>query len=390
MIEKNEKHDIMTNVHSIWTVREKREGFLVEIQSRLQQVCRQFRIPGEFVGYEKIKDGNVNQTYKVFFNVPEGYKKAFIVQKVNTYAFQNPEQLMDNADLITEYIRVKKKGLPALHYHHTEDRKTYVYDDEGGFWRLSNFIASRTFNSCAGVGILRETGRAFGEFQRLLTDFPAERLNETIPDFHNTPKRLQSLFENAEKDPVGRAAQVQEELSYIQSVRVQAERMTRLYEAGLLPLRVTHNDTKINNVLFDRDEDRALAIIDLDTVMPGLVGHDFGDAVRFAANTVEEDCKEYTRASCDLDLFRGFAEGFLEQTGDVLTQEEKDTLALSVFTLAVELAARFLDDYLVGDRYFNIDYPQHNLVRARCQLALAKDIHAKLDRMQQIIDACMK
>jgi len=358
----------------------------VEMQDRLQQICRLFRIPGEFVGYEKIKDGNVNQTYKVYFNVPEGYKKAFIIQQVNTYAFHEPEQLMNNADLITEYIRAKKKGQTALHYHHTEDRKTFVYDEDGGFWRLSNFIPSRTFNSCTDAAVLRETGRAFGEFQCLLADFPAEKLYETIPDFHNTPKRLQTLFEDAKNDPVGRVAQVQEELSYIQSVREAAEKLTRMHERGLLPLRVTHNDTKINNVLFDKEEDKAIAIIDLDTVMPGLVGHDFGDAVRFAANTVEEDCKDSSRASCDLELFRSFAEGFLEQTGAVLTKEEKDTLALSAFTLAIELASRFLDDYLMGDKYFNIDYPEHNLVRARCQLALAKDMHGKLNRMQEIID----
>lgn len=358
----------------------------MKIEERLQQICKAFRILGDFVGYEKLKDGNVNQTYKVYFNVPEGHKKAFIVQKVNTYAFREPERLMNNADLITEYIRAKKKGQTALHYHHTADRKTYVYDEEGGFWRLSNFIGSRTINSCGNCQILRETGAAFGEFQKLLADFPAGELYETIPDFHNTPKRLQTLFEDARKDPVGRVEQVREELEYISSVREEAERLTRLHEQGKLPLRVTHNDTKINNVLFDEVEDRAVAIIDLDTVMPGLVGHDFGDGVRFAANTVEEDCPDCDKASCDLELFKSFARGFLEQAGAMLSKEERDTLALSVFVITIELAARFLDDYLVGDPYFNIDYPEHNLVRARCQLALAKDIHRKLGQMQKIID----
>ena len=361
----------------------------METAKKLQSVCQKFRIPGEYLRHDRIKDGNVNQTYRVFYRTPEGNEKSYIVQKVNTYAFHEPEQLMHTADLITEYIRAKKQGQVALHYHHTEDRKTYIYDEEGGFWRLCNFIASQTYNSCDDPAVLEEAGRAFGEFQKLLNDFPADDLYYTIPDFHNTPKRLQTLFEDAKADPVGRAAQVQEELEYIASVREQAERLTRLYEQGKLPLRVTHNDTKINNVLFDKQTNKAVVIIDLDTVMPGLVGHDFGDGVRFSANTAEEDCPDLSKVSCDLELVRSFARGFMEQTGDILTKEEKDTLALSVFTLAIELASRFLDDYIVGDPYFNIDYPEHNLVRTRNQLALAKDIYSKLDRMQEIINTCI-
>lgn len=362
----------------------------MDLETKLQSICDSFRIKGDYTGYERIKDGNVNQTYKVFFRTPEGSPKAYIVQKVNTYAFHEPERLMHNADLITEYIRARKKGQTALHYHHTADRKTYVYDKEGGFWRLCNFISSQTFNSCGDKTILRETGAAFGEFQKLLSDFAVTDLYETIPNFHNTPKRLETLFEDAKKDPLGRAGEVQEELAYIASVREEAEKLTRLQEQGKLPLRVTHNDTKINNVLFDKDTNKAVAIIDLDTVMPGLVGHDFGDGIRFAANTVEEDCRDYQNARCDLERFQTFAEGFLAQTGDMLTQMERDTLALSAFAITVELASRFLDDYLIGDPYFNIDYPEHNLIRTRCQLALAKDIHSKLDRMQQIINTCAK
>jgi len=361
----------------------------VELEAKLKQICDAFRITGEYTGYEHIKAGNVNDTYKVFFRKPDNPCKAYIVQRVNTYAFRKPEQLMHNADLITEHIRARKQGQTAIHYHHTDDRKTFVYDDEGNFWRLCNFISSQTYNNSSDPAVLWETGAAFGEFQRLLSDFSVYDLYETIPNFHNTPARLKVLFEDAENDPLGRVAQARAELDYIASVREEAERLTRMQEAGTLPTRVTHNDTKINNVLFDMDTNQAVAIVDLDTVMPGLVGHDFGDGIRFAANTVAEDCPDFDSAHCDLERFRTFTEGFLSQTGSMLTQAEKDTLALSVFSITVELASRFLDDYIIGDPYFHIDYPEHNLVRTRCQLALAKDIHGKLDEMQAIVNRCV-
>ena len=360
----------------------------MEMDKKLEEIGRAFRIEGDYLGYEKIKVGNVNQTYKVTYRQPDGSPKHYIVQRVNTYAFRRPEELMHNADLITEHIRAKKQEGVALHFHHTRERKTYVYDEEGGFWRLTNYIPSVTYSESKNVEVLRRTGEAFGAFQRKLADFPVTGLYETIPNFHNTPKRLETLFADAERDPLGRAAEVREELAYIASVRGEAETLTRLYEAGKLPLRVTHNDTKINNVLFNKDTDEALVIVDLDTVMPGLVGHDFGDGVRFAANCVEEDCPHAEEAECDPERFRAFTEGFLSQTADLLTEMERKTLALSVFCIAVELGSRFLDDYIVGDKYFNIDYPTHNLVRARCQIALAKDVHQKLPEMQAFIDGC--
>lgn len=359
----------------------------MEMDKKLKEIGQAFRIEGVYVGYEKIKAGNVNQTYKVTYRRADGSLKNYIVQRVNTYAFRQPEELLHNADLITEHIRAKKREGVALHFHHTSDRKTYIYDEEHGFWRLTNYIPSVTYNGSTDMQVLRRTGEAFGAFQRQLADFPVTGLYETIPNFHNTPKRLETLFADAEQDPLGRAAEVREELAYIASVREEAETLTRLYEAGKLPLRVTHNDTKINNVLFDPETDEAMVIVDLDTVMPGLVGHDFGDGVRFAANCVEEDCPDAEKAACDLNRFRAFAEGFLSQTADLLTEMERKTLALSVFCIAVELGSRFLDDYLVGDQYFNIDYPTHNLVRSRCQLALARDVHEKLGDMQRMIDS---
>ncbi len=361
----------------------------MELEQKLRGICEAFCIPGIFSGYRHLKVGNVNQTYRVFFDMPNGTNQSYIVQRVNTYAFREPELLMHNAALVTEHIHTRKGGQGALHYLYTEEHKTYLYDDEGGFWRVSNFISSHTFDNCGDKTVLWETGAAFGEFQKMLVDFPAIHLYETIPYFHHTPRRLKTLFENAQKDPVGRVHKVREELDYIQSVREQAESLTRLYEEEKLPLRVTHNDTKINNVLFDRQTNKAVAIIDLDTVMPGLVGHDFGDGVRFAANVVEEDCQELEKVSFSLERFEAFTRGFLSQAGSILTRTEVETLALSAFCITVELAARFLEDYILGDPYFKTSYPEHNLVRTRCQLALARDIAKKLPQMQEIVNSCM-
>jgi len=360
----------------------------MNMEPKLRAVCAAFRIPGEFAGYKHLKVGNVNQTYRVFFDMPDKSIKSYIVQKVNTFAFRAPEQLMHNADLITEHIRARKQGQASLHYHHTKDRKTFVYDEDQGFWRLSNFISSHTYNNCSDEQILWETGAAFGEFQNMLSDFPVDELYETIPNFHDTPKRLHDLFDEVARDPVGRVKEVQEELEYISLVQEEAGRLTQLYREGKLPIRVTHNDTKINNVLFDPETKHAIAIIDLDTVMPGLVGHDFGDGVRFAANVAEEDCPDLTQVSFDLDRFAAFTRGFMSQAGAALTPLERETLPLSAFAITVELASRFLADYLQGDLYFKTDYPTHNLVRTRCQLALAKDIHSKLEQMQEIVNTC--
>ena len=361
----------------------------MDLYEKLHEVCRQFRIYDEFLGYETIQMGNVNRTYKVNFRLADGSPKSFLVQNVNTYAFRNPVALMDNIDHVTEHIRNKKPGKTTLHFHHTADRKTYVIDGDN-FWRMTNYVKSITYNSVKDPAILCNAGKAFGEFQMDLSDFDSSRLYETIPNFHNTRKRYEAFLAAVKADKAGRACEVREEIEYLLSVQDLACRLTDLHNAGKLPLRVTHNDTKINNVLFHPDDNSAMIVIDLDTVMPGLIGHDFGDAIRFAANFVEEDCKDYEKAGVDLDVFRAFAEGFLSQTAGTLTETEVETLALSCFVLTAELATRFLADYLDGDLYFNTKYAGHNLVRARCQIALAKDMLKKMPQMEQIVHYCVE
>ena len=359
------------------------------MEEKLQQVCQAFCIEGTFQSYEEIKVGNVNRTYKVNYLRPDGRPKSYIIQAVNTFVFKKPEEVMDNIDKVTEYIHAQQPQRTVLHFHHTADRKIYLCD-ENGFWRLLNYIPSVTYNTCSNLEVVRSAGEAFGEFQMLLSDFDAGELHVTIPDFHDTRKRYEQLLADVAADPKGMAAQVAEEVAWLQSVQEQACRLTDLYRAGRLPLRVTHNDTKINNVLFQPDGSQAIVVIDLDTVMPGLVGHDFGDAIRFAANFVEEDSPEAKKAGVDMEVFRAFTQGFLKHTAATLTQQEVDTLALSCFALTCELATRFLDDYILGSPYFKIQYPEHNLVRTRCQIALAKDMLNKLDEMDAVVHQCME
>ena len=360
----------------------------MNIDERLAKVCEGFCIDGTYIGHELIQVGNVNKTYRVKVMLPEGREKSFLVQNLNTYVFKHPVQVMDNIDKVTEHIRAKHPGQLALHFHHTKDRKTYIESGDD-FWRMTNFIPSVTYNVVEDLNIVRNAGRAFGSFQVDLLDFDSQALFETIPNFHNTVKRFEALEATVAADPCGKVEEVRRELDYLFSVKEQACRLTRLWEEGKLPLRVTHNDTKINNVLFDAKGDEALVVVDLDTVMPGLVGHDFGDAIRFAGNFVEEDSPEYAKVGVNMDVFRAFTEGFLEKTAGALTQIELETLALSSFVLTVELAVRFLDDYIQGSPYFKTNYPEHNLVRTRNQIALAKDMQKKLPQMEQIVKDCI-
>lgn len=360
----------------------------MDLNQKLQEVCKLFKIDDTYVGYETIQMGIINKTYKVNFLLPDGSPKSFLVQNVNTYAFRQPIALMENIDGVTEHIRRKCPGQTALHFHHTADRKTYVIDGDN-FWRMTNYIPSRTYNSTKDPAILRNAGMAFGEFQNQLADFDITRLYETIPNFHNTRRRFETLIASIKADKAGRDASVREEIEWMLSVQDLACTLTDLQMKGELPLRVTHNDTKINNVLFHPENGSALVVIDLDTVMPGLMGHDFGDAIRFAANYVEEDCPDCEKAGLDIDVFRAFAEGFLSKTANTMTEKEVETLALSCFVLATELATRFLADYLDGDLYFHTAYPEHNLVRTRCQIALAKDMLKKMDQMNRIVISCV-
>ena len=360
---------------------------ITEMQiSDFQLIGEKFRLPGKIERFEVISGGNINKTYRVIYLMDGGWEKSYLFQKINTYVFKRPEDVMENIDGVTTHIYKKRGGVNALHFHHTADGKNYYVEPENEcFWRVRNYFDSVTFDVCDDTEVLYLAGVAFGMFQKDLRDFDASRLHDTIKDFHNTEKRLDTLFSHAEEDPCGRVCEVGEELAYIASVREKAGTLSRMLAAGELPLRVTHNDTKINNVLFHPETHRPLTVIDLDTVMPGLVASDYGDAVRFSSNTSAEDEPDVSKVALDLNKFTAFSEGFIPCLKDSLTQIELDTLALGVFCITVELASRFLDDYITGDKYFKVVYDGHNLVRTRAQLTLAKDIDRKLPQMEQII-----
>ena len=361
---------------------------------KLQSVGQVFNLEGPFFSYEEITMGNVNRTYIVNYVSDDGtgmaVLKPYLMQKINSYAFHNPDELMSNIDKVTEFIRAKNPDKVNMHLHHTSvsgERKTY-FSDGDSFWRVYKYIPAVTFDKCDDIELIRNAGKAFGEFQMNLNDFPVSDLYYTIPDFHDTKKRYQKLLKDAADDPLGRLSEAREEYDYLVSVMEKACELTQLYDEGKLPLRVTHNDTKINNVLFDKTTHEPLVVIDLDTVMPGLVGHDFGDAIRFVANFVEEDSENISTIGLDLNTFWAFADGFLSKTADTLTDLEISTLAQSCFCITCELATRFLDDYLIGDKYFKVKKEKHNLIRTRSQIALAKDMEKKMDSMQAIVNSC--
>ena len=347
-----------------------------------------FGLPGTLVSCEELKKGNVNSTYLVTYS-DGGEEKHYLFQRVNTYAFRKPIQLMENADRITEHIRKKHPDAVTLSFYHTFEGKNYLFIGED-FWRVMNYIPSVTFMSCDDTEIVRNAGVAFGEFQTSLSDFDPNQLHYTIPGFHDTRGRYAYLKDSVKNDIAGRRNSVKDELDFLLAAEEKACIPTDLFNAGKLPLRVTHNDTKINNVLFDKDTREPLVVIDLDTVMPGIIGSDFGDAIRYAANFTEEDSADYNKVGVDMDVFRAFAEGFLSKTANELTDMEAEVLAPSCYSLSCELAVRFLADYLDGDKYFKINYPDHNLVRARNQIALAKAMEESMEKMQAAVRELLK
>jgi|GEM_PF-94914 len=359
----------------------------LEEKEKVREICAKFHTAGTFMSHKIINHGNINTTYYVDFRQEDGTVKTYVLQKINTFVFKNPVEIMNNIKHVTEHLRgkVRRMNKPALHFYSTESGQNYYVENGSTFWRLENYIDGVGYDTCDSLDILRNAGAAFGEFQNQLSDFDAESLYTTIPDFHNTAKRLDAFFDAVDTDPCGRVAEVTEEIAFIREQKELASQLTRMQESGEVPLRVTHNDTKTNNVLFHRMTGAPLTVIDLDTVMPGLAMHDFGDAVRFAASTAKEDEPDISKVALDLEKYRAFAEGFIGKTADALTENEIRAMALGAITITIELATRFLTDYLTGDRYFKINYPTHNLVRARCQIALAKDMLGKRDRMESIV-----
>lgn len=331
-------------------------------------IFARFGLNSKAVSIDAMTAGHINKTWKVRFE--DG--ACCLVQALNTFVFRNPVQVMENIEKVTAHIQRKNPDGVNLKVFKTADGRSYLSQNDR-FIRIFNFIPSVTYESSHDDQIVYNAGKAFGAFQKMLGDFDAASLHETIPNFHDTPKRFNDLFSAPLKEEAER------ELEAMAALR---EPACRIVKMGL-PLRVAHNDAKISNVLFDPDTKEAIAVIDLDTVMPGLSAYDFGDSIRTMS---PEDSPDLDKAKLDLKTFSSFAGGFLSEAGAILSKQEKAALALGCFSITAEQAARFLEDYLRGDVYYHTDYPGHNLVRARCQIALARDMLDKIDAMQDAID----
>ena len=346
------------------------------------RIAKEFDL-SNLINVSDINVGKVNHTCRADFLI-DGWMHSFIVQKVNTYVFKKPWDVMNNIGLISEFMAEHHPDIKSLRYIHALDGKNY-YEDGPAFWRMYKYIDSVTYNSSKDPVIVKNAGKAFGRFQKALSDFDASLLRYTIPNFHNTTKRYADLANDYAANTLGRAASCASEVSYVLSMKDKALVLDKLYAEGRIPLRVTHNDTKINNVLFDPDTRAAMCVVDLDTVMPGLAGHDFGDAVRSAGNSKGSSSLEFDKVSLDLNVYRAFAEGFLSQTATLFTDDEISSLPDSCLVMTLELASRYLDDYLTGDNYFKVKYETQNLDRARNLIALAKSMDNLKDQMRQIL-----
>lgn len=358
----------------------------------IKLILDKFNFKGDLISCEKFGSGHINVTYIATYN-DNDKNTQYIIQKVNTNVFKNIEELMDNVFAVTSFLRDKIRecgGNPdreTLNYIKTAQGEKFYRCNENECYRAYRFVdESKSYNSVDSAEIFGKSGVAFGRFQKYLSDFPATTLKETIPNFHNTIWRFENEFIPAvEQDSQGRAKDCAEEIEFVVQRKADCSRLVDLIEKGMLPIRVTHNDTKLNNVIFDEKTDDAICVIDLDTVMPGLALYDFGDSIRFGANTAAEDEPDTSKVSINLDYFRAYAKGFLSEAGESLNQCELDNLAFSAKLMTFECGMRFLTDYLNGDTYFKTAYDNHNLVRARSQFALVKDMENKMCDMEDII-----
>lgn len=365
-------------------------------EKQIKEVCRRFCIAGEYRFYETLNSGHINTTYRVYF-FRNNELKDYIVQRVNTYVFQDPVGVMRNISSVTEYIRAKIKETQetakrnVLHYSKTEDGDYYTYMPDGSFWRCCRYIDdSICFENTDNLKVIEESGKAFGEFQMYLADYPVEKLTIAIPHFHNTVRRFQAFEDAIAADEANRAERVKAEIEGYREISEIATRVYRMKADGVLPMRVTHNDTKTSNILFDAKTLEHLSVIDLDTVMPGLVAFDFGDAIRVAASTCEEDEQDLEKVAIDMEKFEAFTRGFVGVLNETLTEAERKSLALGAIAMTAECGVRFLTDYINGDKYFKIRYRHQNLARARCHLALTKNMIAHLDEMEAIVEKYAK
>lgn len=358
----------------------------------IHEVISRFAFEGEVLDYDGYGSGHINDTFLVRCALEDGSLRRYILQRMNREIFKKPEELMVNVVGVTRFLRKKIEAAggdcdrETLNIIPTKEGTSYCIDSYGEYWRVYSFIEdSFSYDQAESADDFYQSALAFGHFQSLLADYPAETLYETIPDFHNTVVRFDAFRRAVEADVCGRAAGVQQEIRFVFDREKVCHILGDLQAAGELPLRVTHNDTKLNNVLIDRSTGKGLCVIDLDTVMPGLAVNDFGDSIRFGASTAAEDEQNLELVHCDMDLFEIYAKGFLETCGDRLTEKEIEMLPMGAKVMTFECGIRFLTDYLEGDHYFKIHRECQNLDRCRTQFKLVADMEEKWETMEGII-----
>lgn len=350
-----------------------------------------FEFNGNLVDFRSFGNGHINDTYLVRFRSC-GKIKKYILQRVNSDVFKEPEKVMSNIVGVTEFLKqeiIKNGGDPereTLNVIKTKDGKGFYIDGYGNYWRAFLFISDAvSLDLPEDDNDFYQSAVAFGNFQRQLGGYNAEDLYETIPDFHNTPVRYQNFIKAVENNKSGRAETALEEIDFVKSRKDFTTVLEDSFKKGLLPKRVTHNDTKINNVMLDKDTREPVCVVDLDTIMPGYSVNDFGDSIRFGASTAAEDEMDLNKVHFDIGLFETYTRGFLKGCGGSLTEGEIMLLPEGAKMMTLECGMRFLTDYIDGDVYFKTSYNEHNLVRCRTQFKLVKEMEEHWDQMKQIV-----
>ena len=357
------------------------------------EVIAHFQYEGMLVEEGPYGSGHINDTFLLVFEIAEMGQIKVILQRMNKDVFEKPVELMENILGVTSYLReriIENGGDPereTLNVIPTVDGKPYYLDSRGDYWRSYKFITDATsYDQVEKPEHFYQSAVAFGNFQRLLADYAAETLHETIKGFHDTKARFAAFKKVGEEDVMGRAASVQEEIQFVLDREEIADYFCDLLAKGEIPLRVTHNDTKLNNIMIDNKTGKGICVIDLDTVMPGLAMNDFGDSIRFGASTAAEDEQNLEKVSCSMDLFDLYAKGYIEGCAGKLTQREIELMPMGAKTMTYECGMRFLTDYLQGDTYFKIHREGHNLDRCRTQFRLVEDMEKKWYTMQDIVN----
>lgn len=358
-----------------------------------EKVAMQFALEGELKELSVFGNGHINDTMRATCELADGRTKRYIVQRMNDGIFKNPDELMENVMNVTSFLRKKiiaAGGDPdreTLNVIPTKDGKNYLTDENGDFWRCYIFIEDATsFDQVEKPEDFYNSAVAFGNFQRLLADYPAATLHETIKNFHNTVSRFADFKKAVEEDVAGRARDVQKEIQFVLDREADCHVICDALAKGELPLRVTHNDTKLNNIMIDNRTGKGLCVIDLDTVMPGSSLYDYGDSIRFGASTGAEDEQNLDLIWCDLELFEIYTKGYVEGCGGSLTETEIRMMPMGAKLMTLECGMRFLADHLQNDIYYKIHRENHNLDRARTQLKLVADMEAKWDEMNAIVE----